>query len=112
MCTTSNKTMQETLYDIYIRLGQIENYLGDNNSTKDNVEVNVDLNVNTSAAMNNITEVKEELEELSEIAAEIELPDIHPIINFYGCSFNFANEGCAESRYYGGDDIYNPRKEV
>lgn len=35
----------------------------------------------------------------------------YPTINFYGCSFNFANEGCAESRYYGGDDIYNPRKE-
>lgn len=33
------------------------------------------------------------------------------IINFYGCSFNFANEGCAESRYYGGDDIYNRGKE-
>lgn len=35
-----------------------------------------------------------------------------PQINFYGCSFNFANDGCAESRYYGGNDIYNPRKEV
>ena len=33
------------------------------------------------------------------------------IINFYGCSFNFANDGCAESRYYNGSDIYNPRKE-
>ena len=36
----------------------------------------------------------------------------YPSINFYGCSFNFANDGCAESRFYGGDDIYNPRKEV
>lgn len=36
----------------------------------------------------------------------------YPSINFYGCSFNFANDGCSESRFYGGDDIYNPRKEV
>lgn len=36
----------------------------------------------------------------------------YPAINFYNCSFNFANEGCAESRFYGGDDIYNPRKEI
>ena len=36
----------------------------------------------------------------------------YPTINFYGCSFNFANEGCAEARLYGGDDIYNPRKEA
>lgn len=36
----------------------------------------------------------------------------YPSINFCGCSFNFADDGCAESRYYGGDDIYNPRKEV
>lgn len=35
----------------------------------------------------------------------------YPTINFYNCSFNFANEGSAESRLYGGDDIYNPRKE-
>lgn len=45
---------------------------------------------------------------------EIEESEItyYPAINFYGCSFNFANEGCAESRYYGGDDVYNPRKKV
>lgn len=36
----------------------------------------------------------------------------YPSINFYGCSFNFANDGCSESRFYGGDDVYNPRKEV
>lgn len=35
-----------------------------------------------------------------------------PSINFYGCAFNFENEGSAESRFYGGDDVYNPRKEV
>ena len=36
----------------------------------------------------------------------------YPSISFYGCSFNFEKEGCAESRYYGGDDIYNQGKEV
>ena len=36
---------------------------------------------------------------------------ICPIINFYGYSFNFANDGCAEARYYNGSDIYNQRKE-
>lgn len=35
-----------------------------------------------------------------------------PSINFYGCSFNFEKDGCAESRFYNGDDVYNPRKEV
>jgi len=35
----------------------------------------------------------------------------YPSIIFYGCSFNFGNDGCAESRYYGGDEVYNPRKE-
>jgi hypothetical protein len=33
------------------------------------------------------------------------------IINFYGCSFNFANDGCAEARYYMGDEVYNRGKE-
>ena len=33
--------------------------------------------------------------------------DVLPMyINFYGCSFNFANDSNAESRYYMGDDIY------
>jgi len=83
-----------------------------NNKTKQpdiNIVANLDLD-NTNAN-EHIKEVKENLEELAELVEKIELPDIRPIINFYGCSFNFANEGCAESRYYGGDDIYNQRKE-
>jgi len=56
-----------------------------------------------------IINIKEEIEKIIETIKEQEP---NAIINFYGCSFNFANEGCAESRYYGGDDIYNPRKEV
>ena len=74
-----------------------------------NIVANLDLN-NTNAN-EHIKEVKENLEELAELVEEIELPDVRPIINFYGCSFNFANDGCAESRYYNGSDIYNQRKE-
>ena len=74
-----------------------------------NIIANLDLD-NTNANKH-IKEVKENLEELAELVEEIELPNIRPIINFYGCSFNFANDGCAESRYYNGSDIYNPRKE-
>ena len=55
----------------------------------------------------NIMDIKEEIEKIIEEQFET----TGAIINFYGCSFNFANEGCAESRYYGGDDIYNQRKE-
>ena len=74
-----------------------------------NIIANLDLD-NTNAK-EHIKEVRENLEELAELVEEIELPDIRPIINFYGCSFNFANDGCAESRYYNGPDIYNQRKE-
>ena len=56
----------------------------------------------------NIMNIKEEIEKV--IEEQFETTDA--IINFYGCSFNFANESCAESRYYGGDDVYYPRKEV
>lgn len=31
--------------------------------------------------------------------------------NFYGCSFNFGKEGCADSKYYYGDDVYIPQNE-
>ncbi len=74
-----------------------------------NIIANLDLD--SSNANEHIKEVKENLEELAELIEEIELPDIRPIINFYGCSFNFANDGCAEARYYNGSDIYNQRKE-
>lgn len=83
-----------------------------NNKTKQpdiNIVANLDLD-NTNANKH-IKEVKENLEELAELVEEIELPDIRPIINFYGCSFNFANDGCAEARYYNGSDIYNRGKE-
>ena len=29
------------------------------------------------------------------------------ILNFYGCSFNFAKNSTAESRYNNGDETYN-----
>lgn len=74
-----------------------------------NIVANLDLD-NTNAN-EHIKEVRENLEELAELIEEIELPDVRPIINFYGCSFNFANDGCAEARYYNGSDIYNRGKE-
>lgn len=74
-----------------------------------NIVANLDLD-NTNAN-EHIKEVRKNLEELAELIEEIELPDIRPIINFYGCSFNFANDGCAEARYYNGSDIYNRGKE-
>lgn len=74
-----------------------------------NIVANLDLD--STNANEHIKEVRENLEELAELVEEIELPDIRPIINFYGCSFNFSNDGCAEARYYNGSDIYNQRKE-
>ena len=39
-------------------------------------------------------------------------PELNRIfLNFYGCSFNFAKDGCSESRYYNGDDVYVPQNE-
>lgn len=74
-----------------------------------NIVANLDLD-NTNAN-EHIKEVRENLKELAELIEEIELPDIRPIINFYGCSFNFANDGYAEARYYMGDEVYNRGKE-
>lgn len=76
-----------------------------------NKEYTIDLNINNQKFNQGLEEVKEQLEEIVELSEEIDLPYMQPIINFYGCSFNFANEGCAEARYYNGDDVYNPRKE-
>ena len=73
-----------------------------------NIVANLDLD-NTNAN-EHIKEVKENLEELAELVEEIELPDIHPIINFYGCSFNFG-EGCAEATYHMGDDNWERKVE-
>ena len=84
-----------------------------NNNKMKQPDINIvaNLDLDSTNANKHIKEVRENLEELAELVEEIELPNIRPIINFYGCSFNFANEGCAESRYYGGDDIYNRVKE-
>ena len=63
-----------------------------------------------------INELVETIQKLGTVTienAEGKEQIIHfPQINFCGCSFNFANDGCAESRYYNGDDIYNPKKEI
>ena len=69
------------------------------------------LGKNMPKTLVNITEDKKIIDHQLELVEEIELPDVRPIINFYGCSFNFAYDGCAESRYYNGSDIYNQRKE-
>lgn len=83
-----------------------------NNKTKQpDINIIANLDLDSTNANEHIKEVKENLEELAELVEEIELPDIRPIINFYGCSFNFANDGCAEARYYNGSDIYNRGKE-
>lgn len=82
-----------------------------NEKKQPNINIVANLDLDNTNANEHIKEVKENLEELAELVEEIELPDIRPIINFYGCSFNFSNDGCAESRYYNGSDIYNQRKE-
>ena len=88
---------------------QLQQNINEKKQPDINIVANLDLD-NTNAN-EHIKEVKEHLEELAELVEEIELPDIRPIINFYGCSFNFANDGCAEARYYMGDEVYNRGKE-
>lgn len=78
---------------------------------KPDMTIDVDLNFNTPNTKLSLDEVKQTVEELIELTNEIEIPTIQPIINFYGCSFNFANDGCAEARYYMGDEVYNRVKE-
>ena len=101
----NGKPMGEVLEDIYDRINKIENkMLGvkkDNKPADINIVANLDLN--KDKAIKNIHEVKEEVEELNDLLMELELPDIRPIINFYGCSFNFG-EGSAEATYHMGDD--------
>jgi hypothetical protein len=100
-----NKTTQEHFEDIYCRINKLENnMLGikkDNKSTDINIIANLDLN--KDKAVENIHEVKEEIEDLRDLLDELELPDIRPIINFYGCSFNFG-DGFAEAAYHMGDN--------
>ena len=67
------------------------------------INIVANLDIDNTSANKRIDEVKENIEELNEMIEEIELPDIRPIINFYGCSFNFG-EGSAEATYHMGDD--------
>ena len=107
-----NKTAQEHFEDIYCRINRLENnMLGikpDNKPADINIVANLDID-NTNANKS-IDEVKENIEELNEMIEEIELPDIRPIINFYGCSFNFG-EGSAEATYHMGDDNWERKVE-
>lgn len=100
-----NKTTLEHFEDIYCRINKLENYMlgikKDNKPADINIVANLDLK--NDKAIENIHEVKENIEELNEMIEEIELPDIRPIINFYGCSFNFG-EGSAEATYHMGDN--------
>lgn len=107
-----NKTTLEHFEDIYCRINKLENYMlgikKDNKPADINIVANLDID-NTNANKS-IDEVKENIEELNEMIAEIELPDIRPIINFYGCSFNFG-EGSAEATYHMGDDNWERKVE-
>lgn len=95
----------DQLNDFNKRINKIENKMSgvkkDNKPADINIVANLDLN--KDKAIENIHEVKEEVEELNDLLMELELPDIRPIINFYGCSFNFG-EGSAEATYHMGDD--------
>lgn len=108
----NNKTTQEHFEDIYCRINKLENYMlgikPDNKPANINIVANLDID-NTNANKS-IDEVKENIEELNEMIEEIELPDIRPIINFYGCSFNFG-EGSAEATYHMGDDNWERKVE-
>lgn len=113
--TTSDfksKSFSELLEDIYCRIDKLENnMLGikkDNKPADINIIANLDID-NTNANKH-IDEVKENIEELNEMIEEIELPDIRPIISFYGCSFNFG-EGSAEATYHMGDDNWERKVE-
>lgn len=101
----NGKPTGEVLDDIYCRINKLENYMlgikKDDKPADINIVANLDLN--KDKAIENIHEVKEEVEELNDLLAELELPDIRPIINFYGCSFNFG-EGSAEATYHMGDN--------
>ena len=102
----------DQLNDINNRVNKIENkILGvkkDNKPADINIVANLDID-NTNANKS-IDEVKENIEELNEMIEEIELPDIRPIISFYGCSFNFG-EGSAEATYHMGDDNWERKVE-
>lgn len=107
-----NKTTQEHFEDIYCRINKLENYMlgiKPNNKPAD-INIIANLDIDNTNANKSIDEVKENIEELNEMIEEIELPDIRPIINFYGCSFNFG-EGSAEATYHMGDDNWERKVE-
>lgn len=95
----------EILDNIYCRLNELENFMLSVKKNNKPADINIvaNLDIDNTAANKHIDEVKENIEELTEMIEEIELPDIRPIINFYGCSFNFG-EGSAEATYHMGDD--------
>ena len=69
---------------------------------KDKEKIFNDINYDTIEIK--ADEIKEAINELIQTAAENEVP-----INFkfYGCSFSFAKESTADSKYINGSDVYN-----
>lgn len=108
----NGKPMGEALDDIYCRINKLENYMLGIKKDDKPADINIvaNLDIDNTNANKHIDEVKENIEELNEMIAEIELPDIHPIITFYGCSFNFG-EGSAEATYHMGDDNWERKVE-
>lgn len=107
-----NKTTQEHFEDIYCRINKLENYMLGIKPGNKPADINIvaNLDIDNTNANKSINEVKENIEELNEMIEEIELPDIRPIISFYGCSFNFG-EGSAEATYHMGDDNWERKVE-
>lgn len=107
-----DKTDKERFEDIYRRINKLENYmLGIKKDSKPaDINIVANLDIDNTNANKSIDEVKENIEELNEMIAEIELPDIRPIVTFYGCSFNFG-EGSAEATYHMGDDNWERKVE-
>lgn len=102
----------DQLNDFNKRINKIENKMFETKKDNKPADINIvaNLDLNKDKAIENIHEVKEEVEELNDLLMELELPDIRPIINFYGCSFNFG-EGSAEATYHMGDDNWERKVE-
>lgn len=73
---------------------------------KDKTDISVDLNIDNSSALISLTEVKEKLETLRALTAEIDIPTISPIINFYNCSFNFGDKSNIDNHYYNENQTF------
>ena len=103
----------KTFDNIFERLDRIEKCIqGEEKNQIEEEEINREINfdVKLNADLNDLKDAEDQLEKIKELCKEINFPHIQPVINLYGCSFNFG-EGCAEARYYNGDEVYNPRKE-